>query len=120
MKTFAALLLSLIFLVPAMSQAQDRRIVMIAGPPSHGPGEHEYRAGLLLFQKCLAGFPGIKVEVCSNGWPADAAVFQGAAAVVIYTDGGPGHPALQAGHLQQIESVYRWPARYPQACARSS
>lgn len=80
---------------------------MIAGKPSHGPGEHEHRAGLLLFQKCLAGFPGIQVEVYSNGWPANSDALQGAAAVVIYSDGGEGHPALQDDHLQQLGALMK-------------
>ena len=32
----------------------DKRIVLIAGKPSHPPGMHEFRAGCLLFQKALA------------------------------------------------------------------
>src|SRR5580693_6346988 len=99
MKILASLfLLSLVLLVPATGWADDKRIVMIAGKPSHGPGEHEFRAGLLLFEKCLAGFPGVQVEVCSNGWPENSNVLKGAAAVVIYSDGGAGHPALQDDH----------------------
>lgn len=108
MRTLATLLLlSLIAFAPNAGRAEDKKIVMIAGKPSHGPGEHEHRAGLLLFQKCLGGFPGVTVEVCSNGWPADSAVLKGAAAVVIYSDGGPGHPALQADHLQQLGVLIR-------------
>jgi type 1 glutamine amidotransferase len=108
MKTLASfLLLSLMALAPIMGRAEDKRIVMIAGKPSHGHSEHEHRAGLLLFQKCLAGFPGISVEVYSNGWPADSSVLKGAAAVVIYSDGGGGHPALQADHLQQLDALIK-------------
>ncbi len=80
---------------------------MIAGKPSHGPGEHEHRAGLLLFQKCLAGVPGVQVEVYSNGWPSNSEVLKGAAAVVIYSDGGVGHPALQDDHLQQLGALMK-------------
>ena len=108
MKTFATLLLlSLIAFAPGVGRCENKRIVMIAGKPSHGPGEHEHRAGLLLFQKCLAGFPGVRVEVYTNGWPADAGVFKGAAAVVIYSDGGAGHPALQDGHLPQLDALMK-------------
>ena len=108
MKTIAALLLlSLIAFTATVGRAADKRIVIIAGKPSHGPGEHEFRAGSLLFQKCLTGFPGIQVEVYTNGWPADAAVLQGAAAVVIYSDGGPGHPALQNDRLQQLGALMK-------------
>ncbi len=108
MKIFAIwALLLFVVLTPAGGRAAEKRIVMIAGKPSHGPGEHEHRAGLLLFQKCLAGIPGITVEVYSNGLPANEAVLQGAAAVVIYSDGGSGHPALQAGHLQQLDALMK-------------
>ena len=48
----------------------DKRIVLIAGRPSHPPGMHEFRAGCLLFQKALSGVPGITVEVYDMGWPA--------------------------------------------------
>ncbi len=105
MKKFLTLLLSLTFALALTAQAEDKRIVMIAGSPSHGPEEHEFRAGLLLFQKCLAGFPGITVEVYSNGWPSNPAVLSGAAAVVIYSDGGGGHPALQGDHLSQLNTL---------------
>lgn len=108
MKILATLLLlSLIALAPNGGRAEDKRIVMIAGKPSHGPGEHEHRAGLLLFQKCLAGFPGIQVEVYSNGWPASSDVLKGAAAIIIYSDGGAGHPALQDDHLQQLGALMK-------------
>ena len=35
--------------------------------------------------------------VYSNGWPSEVSAFQGADAVVIYADGGDGHPAIQTG-----------------------
>jgi type 1 glutamine amidotransferase len=103
----ALLLLSLTAITSFTGRAEDKRIVMIAGKPSHAPGEHEHRAGVLLFQKCLAAVPGLTVEVYTNGWPADPAVLNGAAAVVIYSDGGGGHPALQADHLQQLGALMR-------------
>ena len=108
MKTLATvLLLSLFACAPTIGRSDDKRIVMIAGKPSHGPGEHEHHAGLLLLQKCLADFPGIKVEVYDGGWPSNSAVLQGAAAVVIYSDGGGGHPALQDDHLQQLGALMK-------------
>jgi type 1 glutamine amidotransferase len=108
MRTLASfLLLALVAFVPATGRAEDKRIVMIAGKPSHGHGEHEFRAGLLLFQKCLAGYPGIQVEVYSNGWPPSSDVLKGAAAVVIYSDGGAGHPALQGDRLEQLGALMK-------------
>ena len=91
-----------------------KRLLLIAGKPSHPPGMHEFRAGALLFQSALSGFPGLQVEVYSNGWPTrveggqavpDNSVFAGAAAVVIFADGGGGHPAVQADHLQFLNGL---------------
>src|SRR3954463_5133954 len=75
--------------------AADKKIVFVAGSPSHGPGEHEHRAGCLLLKKCLDQTPGFVSEVYSNGWPQDEKVFQGADAVIFYADGGGGHPAVR-------------------------
>ena len=105
MKTFALLFLSLLSLFPIASRAEGKRIVMIAGKASHGSGEHEGRAGCLLFQKCLAGFPGVTVEVYSNGWPENPAVLNGAATLVIYSDGGAAHPALLDDHLKIFDAL---------------
>lgn len=77
--------------------AADKKIVLIAGKPSHPPGMHEFRAGCLLLQQSLSGVRGVRVEVYDNGWPASDAVLEDAAAVVIYCDGGAKHPALEGG-----------------------
>ena len=82
----------------ALATAADKKIILIAGRPSHPPGMHEFRAGMLLFQKCLSGLPGVSVTVYSNGWPSVDHAFDGADAVVIYADGGGGHPAIQRDH----------------------
>lgn len=83
-------------------EAPKKKIVFVAGRPSHPPGEHEHRAGCLLLSDHLnkSGLP-IQAVVTENGWPHDESVFNGAAAVVIYSDGGPGHPALQ--HLDALK-----------------
>ena len=83
----------------------DKSIVLIAGKPSHGPGDHEFRAGSLLLEKGLANVPGIHVLVCSNGWPADEGVLQTADAVLIYADGGAGHPAIQGDRMRRIDAL---------------
>ncbi len=86
-------------------RAEEKRLLLIAGRPSHGPGDHEFRAGCLLLQKCLAGIPGLRTEVYTNGWPSDDKVFEGAAAVFIYADGGGNHPAIQHGRIELIDSL---------------
>jgi hypothetical protein len=105
-------------LLPALAglalAAADTRIVLLAGRPSHPPGMHEFRAGMLLFAKALGQTPGVTVQVFSNGWPAqlvagqsvdDPAALEGAAAVVIYADGGGGHPAIQPGRAKVLDAL---------------
>jgi type 1 glutamine amidotransferase len=89
------------------SQAADKKIVFVAGPPSHGPGEHEHRAGCLLLKSCLDKVQGVTSVVYSNGWPKDPNAFDGADSIVIYADGGPGHPALQDEHLEQLGALMK-------------
>ncbi len=85
--------------------AADKRILLIAGPPSHGAGFHEYNAGVLLLQKCLRGTPGLKVDVVLNGWPTAADAFTGADAIFISSDGGAKHIALQDDRLAMLEKA---------------
>jgi hypothetical protein len=88
------------------ASAADKKIVLIAGKPSHGYLEHEYRAGCLLFQKCLNSVPGVNVIVASNDWPKDASVLDGADAVVMFCTGGAGHPLVQnKSRMQKLEAV---------------
>src|ERR1035437_4364483 len=94
-------LFPLLALATAMTAAAvDAKIVFLAGPPSHGPGDHEHRAGCLLLKSCLDNIPGVTSEVYSNGWPQNpATAFAGAATVVIYSDGGGGHQFLRDDRL---------------------
>lgn len=89
---------------PIVPAATEKKIVFIAGSPSHGPGQHEHRAGCMLLADQLnkSGLP-VKTEVVTNGWPKDESVFDGASAVIIYADGGPGHPAFQ--HLEKLKTL---------------
>jgi len=85
---------------PATSKAEDapvrKKIVFVAGKPSHGKGQHEHRAGCMLLADHLnkSGLP-VEAVVVDQGWPADNQVFDGASAVVIYSDGGGGHPGIR-------------------------
>src|SRR6266581_9576662 len=76
---------SLVFSVlvfASTSWAGDKKIVFIAGTPSHEAGGHEHRAGCMLLKSCLDKVPGITSVVYSNGWPHEANAFEGADAVV--------------------------------------
>ena len=79
-----------------------RKLVLIAGSPSHAPGLHEFRAGTMLLEKRLAQVPGLAVERHDNGWVLDESTFDDAAAVVIYCDGGRKHPLADKGRQAVI------------------
>ena len=85
----------------------DKKIVLIAGKPSHGPAQHEHRAGCLLIKSCLDKVQGVNSIVYSNGWPNDSTAFNGADAIIIYADGGTGHPALQNDHLKTLGELMK-------------
>lgn len=99
------LLALIIVALPLALGAADKKIVLIAGKQSHGPGDHEFRAGSLLLQKCLREVAGVTSVVHSNGWPGEASAFDGAAAVLFYADGGGGHPAIQPDRLKIIDAL---------------
>lgn len=103
MNTLLFSLLSITLAVPLL--AADKKIVLLAGKPSHGPGQHEHRAGCLLLKSCLDQIPGINSIVVSNGWPQDESVFNGADAIVVYCDGGMGHPLLQGERLKLMDQL---------------
>ena len=72
-----------------------KRLLLVAGTPSHPKRQHEFNAGTLLLAKCLKDFPGLSVQVALNGWPRDETVFDGVNAVVFYMDGGAKHEVVQ-------------------------
>jgi type 1 glutamine amidotransferase len=78
------------------------RIVFVAGPPSHGPGEHEYNAGSVLLATMLKETSGVVTEVVRGGWPEDVSVFDQAQAIVFYTDGNLGHPLIAGDHFAEL------------------
>lgn len=110
MKATPLLASTLLFaaLAPAHAKTPDGKplIVLIAGKPSHGPGEHEHNAGVQLLAKCLAqGAPNVATKVHLNAdWPS-AEEFAQADTVVIYSDGGGGHPMLQNDNLDRLKGA---------------
>lgn len=81
-------------LISSTVQAQQKKIVIVAGKPSHPPRMHEFNAGVQLLAKSLVD-SALKPEFVLNGWPKDEAVFKDAAAVVFYMDGGRGHEVVK-------------------------
>jgi hypothetical protein len=99
------LVCSMVFSLILHAIAAEKKIVLVAGKQSHGPGDHEFKAGSLLLKKCLDQVGGLNVVVVTNGWPNDLTVFDSAAAVLFYMDGGAGHPAIQGDHVKVIDNL---------------
>ena len=80
-----------------------KKVVFVAGRPSHAPGEHEFRAGSLLMAKCLEeSCPQVVTAVYDSGWPTDPTAFDNADAIHFFADGGGGHPVIQRNRLAEI------------------
>ena len=84
-----------------------KKVVMVAGRPSHGPGDHEFNAGVKLLDKCLAEVPGVVTASYFNGWPADPTAFDNADTILLYMDGGGGHPVIQRNRLTEIDQLMK-------------
>ena len=85
----------------------DKKIILIAGAPSHGPGDHEFNAGCHLLKKCLDRVPGTRVEIYNMGWPKDESALETADAIFIYADGGGRHPAMQEARSHLIDRLVK-------------
>jgi type 1 glutamine amidotransferase len=102
-----------LLLLAAVAGAQGespKKLVLIAGKPSHPPRMHEFNAGVQLLAKSLADVSSVKTEVVLNGWPKDEKVFDNAAAVVFYMDGGGGHEAVKEGR-RRLDLIDSWAKR---------
>ncbi len=82
---------------------EEKHVLFIAGAPSHGFGNHEHLGGNTLLAETIeqAGV-GVQTTVIS-GWPDDESIFDEIDAVVIYSNGGPGHPIMD--HLDSFQHV---------------
>jgi type 1 glutamine amidotransferase len=100
---FLAQLLSSSF--ASVFAADTTKIVLVAGRPSHGPGDHEFNAGCKLLAKTLAAYPGVEPVFVEGGWPKDESVFDSARAIVFFMDGGGGHPMIQGDHLEKLQKL---------------
>ncbi len=70
-----------------------KHIVLIAGPKSHGLGEHEYAKSVRLIKALLDRAPnvkGIETEAYFDGWPNDPRALDRASTIIIISDGEDG------------------------------
>jgi hypothetical protein len=88
-------------------EKKGKRVVFVAGRPSHGYGQHEHNAGCILLAKHLQlAKPDWQIDVQQNGWPKNPEqFFAGADSVVMYCDGGGGHMVLP--HLEEFDKLMK-------------
>src|SRR5439155_755759 len=84
------------------AEEKKKKLVMIAGTPSHGPGDHEFNAGVRLLEKCLKDFPKLETVVFLSGYPKDDSALDTADAILCYADGGTNHPLVREKHLERV------------------
>lgn len=94
----------------AAKDSRPPKLVIVAGKPSHPPRMHEFNAGTILLAKCLAGRTDIRVETVLNGWPADEAIFNDAAAIIFYMDGSGRHELVQENG-RRLKLAEAWAAK---------
>lgn len=84
--TAFAIAFSLFNLSCSQQKSDVKKVLFLAGKPSHAPGHHEHRAGcLLLAQSLEQSGNGFATEVV-NVWPESSEAFEGVDAIVIYAD----------------------------------
>ncbi|MCA9138072.1 MAG: ThuA domain-containing protein [Planctomycetales bacterium] len=111
MKPIIALLLLVSSVLSFHSaSAESKKIVLVAGKPSHPARMHEFNAGVQLMHKCLAGVPDVDVQFVLNGWPEDESIFDDADAVVFYMDGGGKHEIVQEDG-RRLKMIEKWTER---------
>jgi quercetin dioxygenase-like cupin family protein len=76
--------------------ALGKKIVLVGGKKSHGPGEHDFPNGIPLIAAWLRAAPAfadVDVLAYTGGWPADLATLEGASTILCYFDGVQEDPA---------------------------
>lgn len=89
----------------AFAQTKKRKLVMIAGKPSHPAGMHEFNAGVYVLSQCLKDVADLEVSVHRNHWVSDEKVFDDCDAILVYSDGRQGHPIVQGDHKEKIAKL---------------
>jgi hypothetical protein len=93
---------------PALARPEKpKKLLLLAGKPSHGPLEHEFNAGTLLLKKCLITVPGLDLVHYPGGWPDTERAFKDVTGIMIYADGGGGHPFIQNNRLELLADFMR-------------
>ncbi|MGL6074139.1 MAG: ThuA domain-containing protein [Fimbriiglobus sp.] len=82
---------------------QGKKIVLVAGSKSHGPGDHEFFAGTAILMNLLKQTPGVWPVMVRDGWPKNEKIFDNAGTIVFYMDGRGGHPVVKGDRLKLLQ-----------------
>jgi type 1 glutamine amidotransferase len=82
---------------------KGKRVLLIAGRQSHGPGDHEFFAGTAILMNLLKQTDGVWPVMARDGWPKNEKLFDTADTIVMYMDGRNGHPAVQGNRLELLQ-----------------
>jgi quinoprotein glucose dehydrogenase len=95
----------------AASGATPRKIVIIAGPKSHGPegnGIHDYAWSARLLQVMLVNSnvrDQVRVQTHFEGWPKEPATLEDADTIMVISDGRDGDKYQEAPHFASPENA---------------
>jgi type 1 glutamine amidotransferase len=85
---------------------EDRKkLVLVAGNPSHSLGEHEFPAGIFAIKNALADVEEVLAADYYGGWPEDPTAFDNADTILFYMDGGSGHPVIQGERRKNLDAL---------------
>ena len=82
---------------------KGKRVLIVAGRESHGPGDHEFFAGSAILFELLKQNKGDFPIMARDGWPKNEKLFDTADCIVMYMDGGGGHPAIKPERMAIIQ-----------------
>jgi len=107
--------LSVFFLqMPVWGSEPVHEVVLIGGPKSHGPGEHDFPNGIQVLERLINSSSAageLKVLSFPTSWPSDETSLDQAATLVFYFDGAQTgedeHPLANAAHRAEFERLMK-------------
>lgn len=96
--------------VTISAEAKPKKVVFIAGTPSHGQGNHEWEKDAQFLKQSLNSAANVKplsIDIHYNGWPENSDALDDADAVVFLSDGREHHPLKEPDRLAKIRELAR-------------
>lgn len=123
MKSFIAVTLGLLLGWSSLLSAEDpKKVVLIAGPKSHGPvgnGIHDYPWSVKLLKVMLDHSniaDQLRVEYHLDGWPTDSTTLDDADTIMVISDGRDGDLYAEAPHFSTPEHLAQVQKQIDRGC----